>query len=140
MDSKSIQHYQLESGIHQFIFLESTADAAKSYTKQYTQLFQSKKVKSGDPLPIYRLLLDFRHADFPPLHHVVAENVQGRHHRQTTGIQVIWFVAYLSDDKNLGHKFHLLSPLLLEESRRAFFKSNEVDQAIQWLLKQTPQE
>ncbi len=119
-----VEHIVLESGIHHFIWLDNSRDAVYAQSEYYMNINAS--LSPGDTV---LLLIDLRQAGAPPFK--VLSDVIGKSGMRT---DVNYRTAYLSDDTIL--------PILMKNfvvanrisGNRGFFKSDEEDVAIQWLL------
>ena len=119
-----VKHIILESGIHHFVWFDNSRDAVYAQSKYYIEINAS--LSSGDTV---LLLIDLRQAGAPPFK--VLSDVIGKSGMRT---DVIYRTAYLSDDTTL--------PILMKNfvvanrisGNRGFFKSDEEETAIQWLL------
>ena len=119
-----LELHVLESGIHHFVWLDNTRDAVYAQAEYYKEI--NAKLAPNETI---LLLIDLRQAGAPPFR--VLSDVIGKSGMRN---DVNYRTAYLSDDT--------IVPILMKNfvvanrisGNRGFFKSDEEDEAIKWLL------
>ena len=114
----------LESGIHHFIWFDNSRDAVYAQAEFYKEI--NARLSPDETI---LLLIDLRQAGAPPFK--ILTDVIGKSGMRS---DVNYRTAYLSDDTTL--------PILMKNfvvsnrisGNRGFFKSDEEDQALEWLL------
>ncbi len=120
------EYTHLESHIHYFKWLSRSEDAAIEYFDFITQLY--------DDLPkdtqVIRILHDYQHLTFIPLANVFPKikTLQSMYPNLNRRI------AYLSDDKMTETLLDSITIVAKRTGNRKFFKLNEKQLAIKWLL------
>ncbi len=128
------KHIILESGIHHVIWMDNSQESVDAYSQLFFNVYQ-KTIQESSITPIaIRILSDFRLIAFPELKSTVSNTIDARRQNLIPNDNYICRLAYLSDDEELVSQVNHLGGLMPPTFKREFFKSNQEEQAIEWLL------
>jgi len=116
---------ELEGSIHRITFTESSRPAVTSYIHKFLEV-NDAMAENG----LLRLILDFRQIDAPPFR-LMAQVVQENPARN----DIQQRIAHLYRDDFFLYVMQNLVKVTGLRHDRKFFKENEEDKAIAWLLR-----
>lgn len=131
--SELIKYNLLDSGIHQFVWMDSSVDALMQYRQLFLGVLSSQLQKTEDKVTVMTIS-DYRYSTFPDLKDVVSETVDSRRLGLVQFDRIVCRIAHLSDDEDIQDKVNAVSRIMPSTFQREFFKVDEEDQAIAWLL------
>lgn len=132
--SELVKHIILDSGIHKFIWLDNSQEAVHWYLQVFNTFIQEIKSKPADTHTKLHCLLDFRQTSFPSFDKAVSKTIDLRRQNMTTIDKFECRIAYLSDEQDFISQVNQLSNIMPSNFKRSFFKPDEEDQAIAWLI------
>lgn len=134
--SESLKYELLEAGIHYYTWKANTSESLHTYLQHSHQLILQEKRDNPDKTPHLLVLLNLSNITLPPLKEMVSYTVDIRRQAPFPKDSVGRTVAYLTDDPDLPDKITNIAPLTSSLNKRKFFKTNQKEDAIQWLLEQ----
>lgn len=134
MINDSIKYTILESGIHYFIFLNNSREAAETYINLSGEILRDSNQGSADHEITIRILTDFTETLLPELEHMVVASIDSRQRHVKQYDYITLRIAYLTDDDNIKNLMNHVGGLVNLTSQRNYFKSSAKQEALEWLL------
>jgi|GEM_PF-2168007 len=131
-----VEYVLLESNVHYYKCKENIIASLVAYIAHSRKLLQIEKQHVPDKIPQLLILLDLSEAQLPSIEELVSITIDQRHTAFYPKDSVSRRIAYLSDEANLSDKIAHITAIVSAKNKRKFFRTDEKQQAIDWLLEE----
>ncbi|GEM_PF-1359062 len=131
-----IQYKLLDGNIHNFVWLQNNHETTTQYVEHFGKIVRDSLPSDANHEPIViRVLLDFRQTTFPSLDTILPGLIDQRRRNELIESRFHAYFAYLSDDVEFIENVRSAVSIMPPSNNRQFFKADEEQKAIEWLLK-----